>query len=129
MHQVTQSRSAFALISVVLGLLVFSVILSLTFIRSSLGINGSAQAVMSGAQALSLAEGCMEAALYEIRSDMDYDPDEITLSTGKCDIDVERNDENYRVTSQAEKNGYIRSTSVEVDRTTTSLILRSWQVR
>lgn len=71
----------------------------------------------------------MEAALYEIRSDPEYDSREVAFSTGQCRIDIDRDGEQYRVTTQVEAGGHTRSVSVLADRTPTSLVLRSWQVR
>lgn len=118
----------FALVSLVMSLLVFSTLLSMALIWSSLGLNLSARSAQSGSIAMSLADGCAEAVLYEIQLDSEYDSAAVSLPTGECSVEIERSGDDYVITTEATLDEHIRRVRVELTRGANQLVVGSWLV-
>ncbi len=120
---------AFALITTVLSLLVFSFTLALVGSQLTRGSLAGAGVVRSGAQALVLAEGCAEGILNELRKDPNYTDGSYSTSAGICNLDF-RQDENdpsrYVLHVTADDGGVTKGVVVTVTRTDTHIELLSW---
>ncbi|TXH00329.1 MAG: hypothetical protein E6P95_03745 [Candidatus Moraniibacteriota bacterium] len=120
---------AYVLIITVLGLLAFSLTLIMTLSQFSLGMLESAETVRSSMQAFTIAEGCVEGILNELRSDPSYAEGSYSTAAGICNLDLRQNEEDptlYELAVTAEDGSVTRGVRVSVRRTDAGIYLLSW---
>lgn len=132
MKQYFQKKSrprAFAIILTVIGLLAFSLTLILASAQFSLGMLESTEVVRSSAQALTLAEGCVEGILNELQKDQNYNEGSYSTAAGLCNLDLRQNEDDptlYEMYVTADDSRVTRGVRVSVQRTETNLSLLTW---
>lgn len=78
-------------------------------------------------KALSIAEGCLEEALFALSRDPSYAGSELNLGEGSCVIEVTGDGAERQVTARARVDRWVRSVQARVDLSTPSITLREWR--
>lgn len=117
----------FALPLAVLTLLVFSMMLTITYAKFSLSTNVVAQTMMASTQALVYAESCTESVLTSLRGIPDLDDMRVTLPTGnECEVKVERDDDHFVIQSSSTVETATRQVTVNAIRGPNLVTVTSW---
>lgn len=124
MHTVARKRGFIAIMTV-LALMVFSLSLSVATTYLSIGEAQSGFAVVQGARALHMAEGCAEDALLQSSRDENYTGGTYSYLGGACTVDVVKNGTVWTLTIIGTEATYERRLEVVIDRVP-PVTLQSW---
>ena len=109
-------HKGFIALLTVLTLLAFSLSLTATTTYLSIGEAQSAYAIVQGARALSLTEGCAEDALLLSSRDENYEGGNYEYLGGTCTAEVTKDGTLWQLTITGTKDSFERSIAIAIDR-------------
>lgn len=123
------SERGFALITVVISLLVFSLFLTITLAQFSLDASSVAQTTLASAQSYATAQSCIESALRTLRGIPDLDDMHVNLPNGEgCDMEVERDGREFVIRSTAIVGTTTQSVEVQATRGDNTITVTAWSM-
>ncbi|OIQ01785.1 MAG: hypothetical protein COZ86_00090 [Candidatus Moranbacteria bacterium CG_4_8_14_3_um_filter_41_13] len=129
---IIQRKRGFIAILTVILLLTFCFSLTVGVTYLSIGESQSSLAVSNGAEALSLAEACIEDALLLSLRDENYAGGDLSYLGGTCVVAVAKNGTTWTLNVSGTKNTFTRSIEVVYEYTVgvpNTIILTSWLER